>query len=341
MKKPRCSILGILRYGVVLISIFALWWFFRSYLFFLMLILVVFTPGISAAALYKRRDGLWAEAELPTERIGRNCPVNMKIWTENQSRVLPFYAKISYQVENLFTEAIVKEKEEIWMGHGRCLAAEKNLTSRCMGRLEVRITEFTVYDWFHLWSLDIGACRSAGVTVGGGMQEAFGEDLLSLVQGFPQENELKKRGMDIQPDIEVREYVPGDDLKSIHWKLTAKQGKTMVRERLAAGRDKINVLLPLTGDEQENDGLMEALQGLAAMLLDRGYPIRLCWLGRGNALISRYLGEAGELENALEEILSGSGKKDPDLARSRMEEEYPGEAYIAVRNGAYKGEYIR
>lgn len=333
--------MGILRYGIILICVFGLWWFFRSYLFFMMLILAVLAPGISAAALYKLRGDLRAGVEITAERIGRNCPVNMKIWTENQSRFLPFYAEISYQVENLFTEAIVKEKEEIWMGPGRCKAAEKDLTSRCMGRLEVRITEFAVYDWFHLWSMDIDACRNAGVTVGGGKQEVFGEDPQSMVEGFPQENELKKRGMDIQPDIEVREYVPGDDLKSIHWKLTAKQGKTMVRERLAAGRDRINVLLPLTGDEQENDGLMEALQGLTAMLLDRGYPIRLCWLGRGDALISRYLAEAGELENALEEILSASGKKDPDLARSRMEEEYPGEAYIAVRNGAYKGEYIR
>lgn len=341
MKKPKCSILGILRYGVVLICIFGLWWFFRSYLFFMMLILAVLAPGISAAALYKRRDGLWAGAELPIERIGRNYPVNMKIWTENQSRFVPFYAEISYQVENLFTEAVVKEKEQLWVGPGRGRAAEKNLTSPYMGRLEVRITEFAVYDWLHLCRMDVGACRNAGVTVGGGMQEVFEEDLLSLVEGFPQENELKKRGMDIQPDIEVREYIPGDDLKSIHWKLTAKQGKTMVRERLAAGRDKINVLLPLTEDERENDGLMEALQGLTALLLDKGYPIRLSWLGRGNALISRYLGEAGELENALEEILSASGKKDPDLARSRMEEEYPGEAYIAVRNGAYKGEYIR
>lgn len=341
MKKPKLCVGGILRYVVLLGVLFMLWNFFRSYVFFLMLILAVFAPVVSVWALLSRGSGLSVEARLPENRIGRGRQIKMEIYTGNKERFIPFFSEIRFRVVNLFTEYALEDREQLWVGPGRSLAVDRDLVSHHLGRLEVQITEFTVYDWFHLCRVESDSVRSAGVIVGGGMQEPFEEDLISCVEGFPQENELKKRGTDINPDYEVREYIPGDDLKSIHWKLTAKQGRTMVRERLAAGRDKINVLLPLTGDEKENDGLMESLQGLGLLLLDKGFPIRLCWLGTGNGLLCHYLAEPGELENALEEILSASGKKDHGLARGRMEEEYPGEAYIVVRNGAYKGEYIR
>lgn len=341
MKKPKLCVGGILRYGILLGALFMLWNFFRSYVFFLMLILALIAPVVSLWALFTRGGGLSVEARLPENRIGRQRQVKMEIHAGNKDRFFPFFSEICFRVVNLFTEYTLEEREQLWVGPGHSLAAERNLVSHHLGRLEVQITEFTVYDWLHLCRLENGSVRSAGVIVGGGMQEPLEEDLVSCVEGFPQENELKKRGTDINPDYEVREYIPGDDLKSIHWKLTAKQGRTMVRERLATGRDKINVLLPLTTDEKENDGLVEALQGLGLLLLDKGFPIRLCWLGTKNGLLCHYLAEPGELENALEEILSASGKKDPGLARSRMEEEYPREAYIVVRNGAYKGEYIR
>ena len=67
----------------------------------------------------------------------------------------------------------------------------------------------------------------------------------SYIEGFPGENESRKRGVEFNPDYEIREYSAGDELKNIHWKLSAKQGEMMVRERLSAGREKINVLLPL------------------------------------------------------------------------------------------------
>ena len=86
---------------------------------------------------------------------------------------------------------------------------------------------------------------------------------------------------------------------------------------------------------------MAALHGLGLLLLDKGYPIRLCWLGYGGTMEVRYLAEEGELESAMDEILSVSGKKDPAKARGAMETEYPREAYVVVRHGTYKGSYVR
>ncbi|MDE6700298.1 MAG: DUF58 domain-containing protein, partial [Acetatifactor sp.] len=154
-------------------------------------------------------------------------------------------------------------------------------------------------------------------------------------------NESRRRGTDYNPEYEIREYIPGDALKSIHWKLSAKQGKMMVRERLATGHEIIHVLLPLGEDRKLNDDLVEAMYGVCRLLLDGDYPVQLYWPGRGDTLQSRFMIEQGELENTLVEILSDRGFHPVGRAQEQMAVEHPGVAYILIQTGAYKGAYIR
>ena len=115
----------------------------------------------------------------------------------------------------------------------------------------------------------------------------------------------------------------------------------MVRQRLASGREMINVLLDLTMDETENDRLIASLMGIGKCLIDKGYPLRLCWIAQGNLLSAKYLAEEGELSNTVDQILSANGKMPEGKAKTLMETEYPRESYVIVKSGAYKGAYIR
>lgn len=115
----------------------------------------------------------------------------------------------------------------------------------------------------------------------------------------------------------------------------------MVRERLATGRERINVLLPLGEDRQQNDGLMESVYALCRLLLHKEYPVQLYWPGRGDMIRSRFMAEQGELENTLSEILSDNGLHPSGEAEAQMSVEHPGESYILIQTGEYKGEYIR
>ena len=339
--KLEFRIRGALRYLILLVCIFGLWWYFRTYELFMMMVLVILFLPLSLYMLLRCRDGFGMQVILPGTGIGREREVPLTIRVRNRSPYLGFSAEMSYQVKNMFTEYVQTEKERLWVAPGTKDMLEKNLLSHHMGRMEVDVTEFRVNDWLGIWSLQDDRIKTGWVMVGPVRTEALAEDIAACVENFPNENETKKRGTDINPDYEIREYIPGDDLKNIHWKLTAKTGRTMVRERLATGREKINVLLDLTKDVAENDELISSLQSLGLLLLDKGYPIRLCWLGHGNVLQGRYLAEEGELATAMDEILSVSGLKEEGMARAAMEAEYPGESYIVVKNGTFKGAYIR
>ena len=331
---------GIIRYCALFAITLWVWSFFRSYFLFLALILMACCPVVSFVLLWFHRNALQIQAELPPNRVGRSTDFSFDISLHNPGRAASYTADITYSWSNLFTGYSEKKKQHIWIPPGGSRISQL-LNSRYVGRVEARIEEFEVYDLFHLFCLHGCDRTDANVIVWPAFVEASDEEIRSCVADFPEEYELKKRGTDYNPDYEVREYIQGDELKSIHWKLSAKKDELMVRERLSQGREKINILLPLTEDRQLNDGLMEALYALGRLLLHREYPLQLYSPGRGNVLRGFFVSEQGEFEGVISEILSDSGSHRAGHAEAQMAEEHPSESYILVQTGAYKGAYIR
>ncbi|MCM1101840.1 MAG: DUF58 domain-containing protein [Clostridium sp.] len=346
-RKLRLSIKGALRFFILFALFFWMWNYFRSYMLFMGMILLACGAVISVGLLWYNRDRLCVEAVLPTNRVGRDTSFSFNVRVGNPGRLAGFTAEMIYSWKNVFTGYAERKRAHLWVAPSSGSEIRHFLSSRYAGLVEVGIEEFRVYDLLHLFYLT--DCRKTGADVIVWPGFAEGEDreeIYSFVQGFPKENEIKRRGTDYNPEYEIREYIPGDELKSIHWKLSAKQGKWMVRERLATGREKINVLLPLGEDREQNDGLMESLYGLCRLLLSREYPIQLYWPGRGSAeragvLRGRFVAEQGELEYALSEILSSSGLYRPGFVEEQMSIEHPGESYIRVQTGEYRGAYIQ
>ncbi len=64
-----------------------------------------------------------------------------------------------------------------------------------------------------------------------------------LEQGMLESEESTKKGNDFSDVQEIREYIPGDKLMSIHWKLSAKRDILMVKDRVSMS-DKQLVVLP-------------------------------------------------------------------------------------------------
>ncbi len=84
--------------------------------------------------------------------------------------------------------------------------------------------------------------------------------------------------------IDIRKYVPGDSLRKMHWKLTAKTGNPMVRDMRNELDNDILLLLDVgKAPEQteatllEEDCLIEETVSQAQYLLSRGMPARLCF----------------------------------------------------------------
>lgn len=99
----------------------------------------------------------------------------------------------------------------------------------------------------------------------------------------------------------MREYKPGDDLRRVVWRASARVGKLMVREAEQGITDRITIMLDTDRGHHSHEGeysesfetAVSAAASLAARHLRDGYEIRL--EGNAGPLIRPVRGRAGQL----------------------------------------------
>lgn len=78
------------------------------------------------------------------------------------------------------------------------------------------------------------------------------------------------------PGYEHKKYIPGDSLKMVNWKLSAKRGELLVRCLEGTGNAEQTFVLDKKGKDHDSDQLtIEALLGLTAQLSKLELPIRV------------------------------------------------------------------
>ncbi|WP_287372026.1 DUF58 domain-containing protein [Oceanithermus sp.] len=77
----------------------------------------------------------------------------------------------------------------------------------------------------------------------------------------------------------TREYRPGDALRRMHWKATARQGHPMVREFAWVRATGVWIYIDVRGGEVYIDHMAELAASLAVRLMDLGLAVGLAWPG--------------------------------------------------------------
>ncbi len=77
---------------------------------------------------------------------------------------------------------------------------------------------------------------------------------------------------------ELRDYRPGDSLREVHWKLTAKVDHPIVREPQTPNQGPVVLTLDLPGDPGALDSCLDQTCWLAQWLLDHGIAHVVRWL---------------------------------------------------------------
>lgn len=115
---------------------------------------------------------------------------------------------------------------------------------------------------------------------------------------------------------DLRDYQPGDSMRDIHWKLSAKTDKLIVREPLEPMRGQAILSFDLAGSRETVDRTLGLLQGMSAWLLSQELSHTVCWLNpqtfeQEAAAISA----SGDLQSLMDRLLRTSLRDDtPSIA---------------------------
>ncbi|NOX20163.1 MAG: DUF58 domain-containing protein [Nitrospirae bacterium] len=234
------------------------------YLIFSMLFSVLV---ISLALPYLNLRGIKVDIEVE-EPVYANTETFIGITISNTKQLLPSYS-IRFLIPGLMDEGVYIEQ----VGPHSTMRFERKIRFKKRGYLTIRdfklLTSFP-FIFFEFQSVPEG---KMGILVY--------PELMAVEEGFLEPSSLETESGTISrangEDVHgLREYRPGDSIREIHWKATAKRGELMVKEVYEAVPKNITLVLDNTPAQEE--ALFEKAVSLAASLctefIKMGYSLR-------------------------------------------------------------------
>lgn len=149
------------------------------------------------------------------------------------------------------------------------------------GRLTVRLQKATIYDCFGLIPVRCAADLKKSVTV---QPDTFEQQIRLLpCSGNPEDSEIYSEvrpGADLTETFQIREYVEGDSMRQIHWKLSGKLDRLIVRDPSLPIVRSILIFWERTGDSgdlRHTDAQAEAVLTICKTLLDQSMQFTVGW----------------------------------------------------------------
>lgn len=197
------------------------------------------------------------------------------------------------------------------------------------GRYEVSVASVVLRDPLQLAEKKVSCGDREYVTV---MPEIFDIPLTYASDAAMLESDRStdsRRGNDPGEVREIREYVPGDPVRNIHWKLSEKTDKLMVKELGMPITDRFLIIFDTGHEVSQDPAALEAIASVFASLAETvrkdSSSLSIGWTDpeTGKAVIRKISDEA-ELMTAADEYLavpaamhSAFGRIERDIAESR------------------------
>ncbi len=216
----------------------------------------------------------------------------------------------------------------------RPLEIEFGMTAQYAGCGRIRVPELRISDYLGMLTcysegtaeeISIGVIPEIPSLTGAAVLLHAVSDAV-LTQDEEEEESSAAYSSVSMPGYIHRDYVPGDNLRRINWKLSAKRNKLMVRMDEAASTVRPAILLDLQAENtpeslKRRELLMEGALGLLMLLVRQGVPCSLRFAAGGEMKClfpeSEDAVRQAALELATADFIGGDGRIDSSAAQEK------------------------
>ena len=193
----------------------------------------------------------------------------------------------------------IRVRREI-TGQQWLLQPEDILPGDHCGTLICRAVKPRVYDYLGLFSLKLPKPETLTAVI---LPEPVEISHLPELERYLARSWRPKPGGGFAENHELRLYRPGDSLNQVHWKLSAKTGKYIIREAMVPEKSRVLLSMTLRGTPEELDRKFGKLLWLSRTLLEKQLCHEICVLtGTGTHILP--VNDEDALQKAMEQLLS-------------------------------------
>lgn len=263
-------------------------------------------------------------------RLTLTAPENLRKHQEGELNLvlenptfLPVELSCVLRAQNLLNGSICRERISLT---GRCLSVR--LKSEYCGRLQMTLEKVRLWDCLGLIGLAVNCPDKCHTTVhpdGFEIQLTLADDHGGIAES--EQYSPYRSGHDLTETFQLREYVPGDSPRQIHWKLSGKLDRLIVREPGLPIVQDVLVFWERTGGETSQaavDAQAEAMVSIGRALLDQEVQFRLGWNDAAeNRCVLWDIRDLEDLIAVLPRLMSASGGAECDYGASLLTQTCP------------------
>ncbi len=195
-------------------------------------------------------------------------------------------------------------------------------TDHC-GVLSCTLSKGRIYDYLGLFGFPLRLPPGVEVSV---EPKAVEPEELPNLSHFLARRRKPKAGGGFSEEYEMRDYRPGDSMRDIHWKLSVKTDRTIVREPQEPIRGLTLLTFDLQGPEGRVDRTLGRLLWLSQWLLEHDTPHQILWIDPQDCQMTQAVMEKPE---DWQELL-------PRLLHARLQEDTPSIAHRRFSNASWR-----
>lgn len=300
MKRSR------IRYLIMLFLSFVYIYFDGGFLPYTLFYIVLLLPVVSLAYLVIVFNTFKYTERLDKREYQKGEVLDYTLCIHNET---PFYIAYFTVYMHLEGQMLIKgmRNEHLTLRPFSVQEFKFNVLILYRGRYKVGISHIEIRDFLNLFSFRYIPGETKQIRV---FPRILPVEELNIPYFRMSDNEYLSRNKDVgHTEIkDIRDYMYGDSLKKIHWKLSSKFNKWLIKETNASSEKEFWILLDLSrisGSAEEvlktEDRTVEFLVSLAKVLLNSGFNIKLCFY-RSEQMCLTYSGNNGFMQ--LYELLS-------------------------------------
>lgn len=276
------------------------------------LMLLLPLAGILLNMLTRRKLELSLETPLNL-RKGESAAVSVVL--TNGSRFPVFHVKCGILAENQLNGQKIRHEVVTWLPAGKKQRAQIQLGSDYCGRIKLSAERVQLYDCFGLIGINALCKGAAHITV---QPDTF-ETLISLIPNARSLDDSdvysqEKSGDDLTEIYQIREYVPGDSPRQVHWKLSNKFDRLIVKEPALPITRNVLVFWERSGESGNPDLIdaqAEAVVSVCRCLLDQSIQFTIGWNDTDrNLCILHEVQDMDKFVAVIARIMRARGAKD-------------------------------
>lgn len=310
---------NVVRYAVLFLISIALFMNLGGRTLFLMVAVLIIFPWISlmlARIMTKKMQvNLWFEKDM----IGRGSDNVLNIEVENSMYIPSSGCSVWIEIENYYYNDKKNIKVDVPIrGHQKNKVLLK-ISSDNSGYIVANVVKIVNKDLLALFNIDQEKTGEAKYMVM--PANIYVEDIKEvLVPDDDATENLHEVGEDTSEIESIREYIPGDRMQRIHWKLSGKLEELMVKEYALNYDIEISLVceLNINNDEKGNlDDILDGLYSILLILLETNERLDLYFVNKAhNGVINHSISSESDVLDAFAQIYYIKPYTDYNLALS-------------------------